>query len=78
MKVFIGMQGHYNTPEKHKEAMLGFLKGWNAPHVKKLIAETPADKVLLSNIYERCVQFNCQTRGQPDTASLHPSSVWWL
>lgn len=54
--ISIGMQGQYNTPEKHKEAMLGFLKGWNAPHVKKLIAETPADKILLSNIYERYVQ----------------------
>ena len=58
--------------------MLGFLKGWNAPHVKKLIAETPSDKILLSNIYERCVQVDCQTRGQMDPASLHPFTVWWL
>ena len=74
----VGMQGQYNTPEKHKEAMLGFIKGWNAPHVKKLIAETPADKILLSNIYERYVQVDFQTRSQPEPASPHLFTVWWF
>ncbi len=71
------LQGKYNTPEKHKEAMLGFLKGWNAPHVKRLIAETPADKILLSNIYERRVK-SAARAGYKRTLQANSSIIWRL
>ena len=42
-----------STPQQHKDGMLSCLKGWNAPHIKSLIAQTPSDTLLLSRIYER-------------------------
>ena len=53
------LQSKINSPEKHKEIMLGYLSGWNAPHIKHLIAETPSESILLSHIYER--QACCST-----------------
>ena len=35
--------------------MLSYLKGWNAPRIKALIAQTPSETILLSHIYERCL-----------------------
>ena len=53
VKCLCCLQSKINSPEKHKETMLGYLSGWNAPHIKHLIAETPSESILLSHIYER-------------------------
>ncbi len=49
------MQKKYNTPQQHKDGMLSYLKGWSAPRIKALIAQTPSETILLSHIYERCL-----------------------
>ncbi len=49
----LGVQKKYNTPQEHKDGMLSYLKAWNAPRIKSLIAQTPSETILLSHIYER-------------------------
>ena len=51
----MGVQKKYSTPQQHKDGMLSYLKGWSAPRIKALIAQTPSETILLSHIYERCL-----------------------
>lgn len=48
--------------------MLSYLKGWSAPHIKSLIAQTPSETILLSHIYERCL--SCRNMG-PHLPIMH-------
>ncbi|CAL5228140.1 g11219 [Coccomyxa viridis] len=46
----------YKTIDEHKAGMHKHMKGWNSPHLKRLIAATEPDALLLSHIYQRQVQ----------------------
>ena len=69
------LQSKINSPEKHKETMLGYLSGWNAPHIKHLIAETPSESILLSHIYERHA---CCSTDNHASVRLRVCNGWWL
>ena len=47
------LQKTYHTPEEHKAGMRKHMKGWNSPHMEKLIAATEPSTILLSHIYQR-------------------------
>ena len=49
------MQKTYHTIDEHKAGMHKHMKGWNSPHLKRLIAATEPDALLLSHIYQRQV-----------------------
>lgn len=49
------MQKSYHTIDEHKAGMRKHMKGWNSPHLEKLISATQPDAMLLSHIYQRQV-----------------------
>ena len=46
-------QKSYHTLEEHKAGMRKHMKGWDSPHLEKLITATQPDAMLLSHIYQR-------------------------
>ena len=65
------MQKNYSTPQQHKDGMLSYLKGWNAPHIKHLIEQTPSETILLSRIYERCLSLYALEPCHPTSCTAH-------
>ncbi len=69
------MQKTYHTIEEHKAGMHKHLKGWNSPHLERLIEATAPDALLLSHIYQRQALPLSFSRDALHTAP-RPGHVW--